>query len=331
MRTQRITFLLAGLLFCWGSVLAKYAIEIGGNGTLTAIADGNTGPYTFEWRDGNNNPLNPDDDTVSELTGLSNGTYYLSIFNGFGCETILEATLGLIVVDIKVFLEGAYDKDIIEMTTILNTERRLLPGQTPESNLAMATPAGQPYAVSPWSYTGTEGSNWTDVDYSSDIVDWVLVSVRSGTAKSTKLESKAGLVKKDGSVFFPEAFSNLSDIQAGYIVVEHRNHLPVMTPMAIGISNNLMSYDFTARDSYVTPTDFGQKDINGIWVMYAGDIDKSGSSRDDISGQDKGAWSSLNGNFNQYANEDLNFDGDINGLDKAIWSYNAGLRSNLNK
>lgn len=252
MRTQKITILLAGLLLCWGSVLAKYAIEIGDNGTLTAIADGNTGPYQFEWRDSGGVILNPADNSVNELIDLEDGIYYVSIFNGYGCETILEATLGL-----RVLLEGAFNTDINRMRTTLNTERRLLPGQTPVSPLAVPTLAGQPYNTAPWDYTGTEGAGWSDSDYDADIVDWVLVSVRTETAKSTEVEAKAGLLKNDGLVFFPQAFTNLTNIETGYIVVEHRNHLPIMTPVPVEVSNAGLSFDFAITDSYggndVTP------------------------------------------------------------------------------
>jgi len=330
MRTQKITFLLAGLLLSWGSILAKYSIEIGGNGTLTAIADGNTGPYQFEWRDSNSTDLNPNDRSVSELTNLSNGTYYVSIFNGYGCETVLEATLGL-----SVFLEGAFIATTNEMKTVLNTERRLLPGQTPVSPLAIPTPAGQPYNTAPWNYTGIEGAGWTNSDYDIDIVDWILVSVRTETTKTTEVEAKAGLLKKDGSVLFPKPFTNLSNITTAYIVIEHRNHLPIMTPVPVSISNSMLNHDFTSIDSYggndATPDvsfGFGQIQKNGKYMMLAGNFDQEGTSHD-IVGPDKGIWFDNNGVFDSYNNGDANLDGDTNGSDKSLWFDNNGKSSSI--
>jgi len=82
-------------------------------------------------------------------------------------------------VDIELYawLEGAYDPTLGEMTTQLSNVRKLLPGQTPASNLATPTPAGQPYSIAPWNYVGTEGTDWTDADYTGEETDWVLVSL----------------------------------------------------------------------------------------------------------------------------------------------------------
>jgi len=52
-------------------------------------------------------------------------------------------------VQLKVWLEGAYDFNTNQMTTNLHT-RGLLPGQTPSSPLATPTLAGQPYHTVPW-------------------------------------------------------------------------------------------------------------------------------------------------------------------------------------
>ncbi len=59
-------------------------------------------------------------------------------------------------IDIELYahLEGAFDVTTGEMTTMLNTQRGMLPGQTPVSALATPTVSGQPYGVAPWNYLG---------------------------------------------------------------------------------------------------------------------------------------------------------------------------------
>jgi len=182
-------------------------------------------------------------------------------------------------IDIQLYtwLEGAYDDAIGEMTTSLNTVRGLLPGQTPVSGLAIPTPAGQPYSIAPWNYAGTEGTGWTDADYTGDEVDWVLVSMRTGIAKGTEVVRSAGLLNKDGSIRFPDRCALLSTVADSlYMVIEHRNHIGVMSPAAIDIINNELYYDFRMSDSYRDPTSFGQKQSpTGEWTMYAGDADQS--------------------------------------------------------
>lgn len=337
MRTQRITFLLAGLLFCWVGVMAKYELivtnpsSVGScDGSITAKTDGSAAPYTFDWFDSSGNPLplsvnlsSSPSSPQSTISSLCNLDYKVIITNAYGCATTLYPNL--VHLEITVFLEGAYDETLDEMTTILNTDRGLLPGQKPVSGLSIPTPAGQPYQIAPWEYSGIEGENWTSAYYSNEIVDWVLVSVRSGTKKSTELETKAGLLKKTGEVIFMEPFSNLSNITQAYVVVEHRNHLPIMTPTIVNITDNMLVYDFTAGNSYSTGTGAGQQDKNGKWLMISGNGKQSdGTNRYDLNGYDKVPWDNLNGEFGQYFDADYNLDGDVNGNDKIFWSRHSG-------
>ncbi len=235
--------------------------------------------------------------------------------------------------DLAIFLEGAYIDNLNEMNTALNTGRHLLPGQTPVSNLALPTPAGQPYNRDPWNYTGTEGANWTDADYSSDVVDWILVSFRTGIQKNTEIGMTAALLLKDGTVEIPDDFVLLPDTDSLYIVVEHRNHIGVMTPDVVGIENNTLTYDFTLGNSYDgNGTGSGQKQLpTGEWVMFAGDADQSDFPSYDILGADKIPWDMNNGKFDYYISPDFNMDGDINGLDKAFWFRNNGISSRVPK
>jgi len=69
---------------------------------------------------------------------------------------VTDCTPACANVKIKVAMEGVYDTDTGLMHTTLNSTRKLLPGQTPSSSLVTPTPAGQPYNMPPWSYSGTE-------------------------------------------------------------------------------------------------------------------------------------------------------------------------------
>ncbi len=238
--------------------------------------------------------------------------------------------------DIQIFLnlEGAYDPVTAEMTTILSTVRKLLPGQTPASGLAIPTPAGQPYNVAPWNYTGTEGANWTDADYTGDEVDWILVSFRTGTTKSTEVAQTAALLNKDGSVRFPDRCALLaSAADSIYVVVEHRNHLGIMTPTPIELVNGTLVHDFRTTDSFKDLTSFGQKQLaTGDWGMYCGDANQAVDAVSyDITGLDKTIWFDNNGIFDEYIEADFNLDGDINGQDKSLWYDNNGISSRVPK
>jgi len=345
MRTQKLTILLAILLFCWGQVLAKYELIVtkppsaanACDGSLLLIAHGNAGPYTFEWTNANGNVISQNvvtnaESTTSKLTGTCLQKYIVNVTNGFGCKTTLESATDLISVDVEVYLEGAYNKDIGEMTTGL-CKLGLLPGQNPAAaDLAVPTISGQPYSTEPFDYYGIEGDNWKDLHYEAieDVVDWVLVSVRNGITEDTEIEKKAGLLKKDGSVVFLKPFQLLSTLTGneGYIVVEHRNHLPIMSKEKVKINTaNAMKYDFTKTDTYKSnASKVGQKQIlSGIWSMYGRNADQKGIERFQFNGADKTEWTLQNGVPNIYSSSDMNLDADNTGADKAIWSINNGI------
>jgi len=236
-------------------------------------------------------------------------------------------------IELAAWLEGAFDPALGEMRNTLVSTRKLLPGQTPTSNLATPTPAGQPYSIAPWNYTGTEGVGWTDADYIGDETDWVLVSFRTDIQKSTEVGIAAALLKKDGSIDFPNRCVLTSTVASPlYIIVEHRNHIGVMTPQPVDVIGSTLTYDFRLADSYRDQTSFGQKQTpTGEWTMFAGDADQSDFPSFDIKGTDKTIWFDNNGIFDYYFSPDFNLDGDINGQDKSLWFDNNGISSRVPK
>ena len=87
-----------------------------------------------------------------------------------------------IATKVKLFLEGNFNEQQQIMNTNL-TDDGLLPMQ-------------QPFAIAPFAYQGTE----TIETIPSDVVDWILLQVRDGTDRTTILETKAFLLRKDGLV-----------------------------------------------------------------------------------------------------------------------------------
>ena len=247
--------------------------------------------------------------------------------------TLLEDETGCVELQLNVWLEGAFDPSQGEMSTVLVASRRLLPGQTPISNLVNPTPSGQPYSGTPWNYTGTEGAGWTDSAYTGDETDWVLVSFRTDIQKSTEVAMTAGLLKRDGSISFPDDCALSSSIVSSlYIVIEHRNHMAVMTSQPIDVISNTLTYDFRLADSYREQTSFGQKQIpTGEWVMFAGDADQSDVQSYDVNASDKTLWFNNHGIFDSYLSPDFNLDADVNALDKIFWEENNGISSRVPK
>ncbi len=230
--------------------------------------------------------------------------------------------------DLKAILEGPYDPGSGLMISDLNTVRKLLPGMI--NNTAMN---GHPYSVAPWNHSGLEGVGWDDSNYNANVVDWVLVSIRTSIQKSSEVYMAAGLIYTDGQIQLLE--SCITGIPAGsyYIVLEHRNHMAAMTPTPVAITNRMLVWDFSAQDSYAVGG-FSQKALvpNSKWGLYVGDANQEADFPSyDINSADKTKWVLDNGKFGTYLNTDLDFDGDVNGSDKATWLFNNGIYSSVPK
>lgn len=231
--------------------------------------------------------------------------------------------IACIELDVFVFLEGAYNPSTNNMSTTLRSPRKLLPGMSENQ-----TADGHPFTVPPWSYSGPEGQGWGDADYGPNVVDWVLVSIRTDIQKSTEIFQTAGLVQKDGRVDLvgPCRLSALP-LSTYYIVVEHRNHMMVMSPQPIVYGGGGLSYDFRSSESYTGGVGAGQKEIEpGTYAMFVGDVDQlSDILGSDINASDNIILQTENGQFNAYLSSDFNLDGDVNGQDKIFWFMNNGI------
>ncbi len=321
-------------------------------GIVWVVMDGAIG-YNLRYRKGGTNDawnIITETNNYTLLTGLEPGTQY-----EFQMQTICDnddsgytgsvyfTTLGDGPVDVQltVFMEGGL-VDLADATQYLSTMRvglndlGLLPGQTPTSSINTPTPAGQPYLAAPWLYDGEEGADWDDRAYEdfatlhgAKVVDWVLVTFRTGILASTNFTKAAALLLEDGRVIFPDGSPlTTADPSSFYVMIEHRNHIGVLSPVALTVNNRVAGHDFTIANSYGGN---GQKEVEpGVWAMFVGEAEQTLVGFD-INGDDKALWSVENGNFGVYTGGDFNMNGDANGADKNYWSVNNGVSSNLSR
>ncbi len=295
---------------------------------------GGTPPYTYMWSTGDTLITM---DTTVQFTNFEVGTYGMIVsdstgrnnsmtvqidasvlYNDVGNQIECDGSM-FIVPDLCVGIEGAYNSS----TGIMNNNLRMR-GFLPDK---------QPYNIEPWNYQGAEGLGWTSDDYPENTVDWVLVSLRASMESNTQIGRAAAILQQDGCLYFPDGGVRLnSQVDSAYVVIQHRNHIAVMTPQPVAIVNNTLTHDFRLEDSYRDATSFGQKQLYGDWVMFAGDCDQVSDLQGyDINGSDKALWISQNGNFAQYLSSDMNLDGDVNGADKGVWLNNNGISSRVPK
>ena len=329
------------------------AIDTDGEGTPDYIDPDNDDPddNTVGDTDGNgddiddtpnagadaNNDGEIDDPTDSDMDGVADAVdSNNSQFGGIG-----QGSTACISINTAVWLEGAYENG--RMRTTLN-ELGYLPGQRPSTLLGIATTAGQPYNVAPWNYDGQEGADMDfmspsvpdNANYASTVVDWVLVSLRTGLNRATTVCTRAALLHSDGQVEFLAGFDccDINTNQSYYIVIEHRNHLIVMSDTAVPIEGNSLSYDFRTQNSYESLLSTGQKEIvSGIYAMFAGnnfqEAGDAGNHILNIITRDKSEWLGELGQHSSYFSGDLDLNGDVNVNDKPLWLENDGIFSGV--
>ncbi len=255
-------------------------------------------------------------------------------------------------IETGVYLEGAAiasdggDNYNLPMRTSLN-DIRLLPGQALLDPFfgVKYSPPGQPYRSAPWNYQGTEGNLFDsggnplngDAGYPYTVVDWVLVSMRLDSAGSVgPVCQAAALLHSDGRIQFvkPMNCCGVKESTKYYILIEHRNHLIVMSNIRLSFVNHRLSYDFRFQQSWETPGFPGhnlfarEKEIlPGRYAMLSGNGNQTISlnSDTDINFDDRSYWESQNGTLGAYRIGDFNLNGDTNFNDRISWERNNGM------
>lgn len=239
--------------------------------------------------------------------GISGG------FTTGGTHTVVIVTSATL--DITAYLEGAYNG--ITLNTTLN------------SNI----PLTQPYSTN-----GHSGGSATAIP--ANAVDWVLIELReAGSAAlaltNTKVGSAPGFLMSDGSIKATDGTSNLTVSLSGntgaafYVVIYHRNHLPIMSANAISQSSGTYTIDFTSVSANTYQGTTALTTLSGgKFAMPAGDADGDG----DVDASDLTAWRGQNGTAFSYAGTkaDFNLDGVINAIDRnALQQKNTSKTSQV--
>lgn len=225
---------------------------------------------------------------------------------------------GLTLYNCKAYLEGPYTGT--EMSGNLNVFGYI--------------PLTQPYNVSPWLYSGTESVSAIP---NPDVVDWVLIELRdaenaSSASSTTCVARQAGFILKDGLITsttgFPFVEFPVVVNQGLFMVLTHRNHLPVMSSSALPVGMNYFySYNFSQDASQGYGGENGQKEIAaGVWGLCSGD----GNGDGQVTSADKiNVWKVQTG-LSGYNSGDFNLDGQVDNNDKAVkWRPNVGRSSQV--
>ena len=273
---------------------------------------GQGGAYKFKvWQQGQTEPATWRLQGTQSLSDPQYGSICLlshHVNADFGNVTIVSLSAGTVQASLKALLQGPY-------TT---------PGDTMRTSLRPMLPLSQPYSASPWNYGGSEAV----AAIPNDVVDWVLLELRTGTSPSTKVATRAAFIKRNGMIVDLDGVSTVSFTGVAsanyYVVVRHRNHLPVMTASAQGLSPTATVYDFTTSQSQAFGTLPMTQVAPGVFALYAGDTNVSliisSADADNIFG----SLNSTNYNLN-----DVNMSGIVSAADANVVFGNLNRTSQV--
>jgi hypothetical protein len=190
----------------------------------------------------------------------------------------------------------------------------------------------QPYNFAPYNYDGDEEVS----SIPADVVDWVLVELRVAAtpeAALTPLEGwpKALFLKTDGSIVnldgssLPQ-FDNLNISGNLFVVIQHRNHLDIMSASGLPLAGGVYSFDFSTALNQAYGGGSGYKQIaTGVFGMVCGDAFADGS----IYVTDFTKWAVDFGTTNTYSLSDVDMNGDVYVIDFSKWATNFGVSNPL--
>jgi hypothetical protein len=149
-----------------------------------------------------------------------------------------------------------------------------------------------------------------------EVVDWILMELRTGTGADTRLVTRAAFIKANGQIVdldgtSPVAFGTVAT-GPYYVVLFHRNHLSVMSHDPVTLSATSALYDFTTGLSKYFGGDAALLDTD-VYGLYGGDADASG----DVAAFDRmHTWNDRN--LVGYLRSDVDLSGYVGALDRSM-------------
>lgn len=232
---------------------------------------------------------------------------FLILFLIIGSSVIFAQERIDLYLHLKVFLQGDYSDG--KMLTTLRDKDYI--------------PLTQPYKPSPWNYEGSEKVS----SIPSKVVDWILVRFINSNSKVTT--TKACFLRSDGELCDLEGhdYVKFSGFEQGvyYLIIYHRNHLPLMTSTPLRIHNKNLSLDFRKKKSPFVDSLSVAYLGGGNYGMISGDSNCDGKI-------DKSDLLEVGKNIFKvgYNNADLDMNGVVNVLDYQKANENMERKTFLN-
>ena len=206
---------------------------------------------------------------------------------------------------IRVLLEGYFNRDVGSMENSLHTQDLI--------------PLQQPFGMPPFTYNGGEQV----AQINSNILDWILLEMRSPNPPYSLQAQQAVLLREDGTLLNTDYQARIlfPGLASGTyrLALYARGHLAIWSSQAISYSQieGLSSYDFT--NPAMVSGNNSLKAIDTVYALYTGDFDFNGN----VNNEDFNYWKQNSAAFNQYLVIDADGNGVVNNLDFNLWRANV--------
>ena len=184
--------------------------------------------------------------------------------------------------------------------------------------------AGIVPTTSPYTDALTCNAALFDITGDNAIVDWVWLELRSAADNTLVITSRSALLQRDGNVVHTDGVSPIyfsATADDYYVVVNHRNHLGIITANTVSLSSTISSLDFSANS---TVTLGGANSVvglgTGVFALFGGDQDQNGQ----VQNSDVNSVIQLLGGSG-YDDADMDMNGQIQNTDiNNVMSPNLG-------
>lgn len=204
-------------------------------------------------------------DTNQTIAVNMSGDYQVIAINSVGCtaDAVQSVTVNpLLKVSAKALLDGPYVLALQMMHDSLRT-LGLIPATEPYTGLGYAHVGGGGETVTPAAL---------EIAGSNAIVDWVVLELRSGSDPAQVLQTRCGLIQRDGDIVGKDGVSPLGfSLPEGsyYVAIRHRNHLGAMTSGAVFLSSTATVVDFTSVSTATYGT-AARKTNGNLMTLWSG-------------------------------------------------------------
>lgn len=148
---------------------------------------------------------------------------------------------------LRAYLGGTYNTVTNKLNTTLNSGGYL--------------PLNSPYSASPWNQPTQDSVDAGFFASNPTLCDWVMIELRTSPLQSSTVARQSGFLDEDGYLYGTDgqALLTLRGLPGSYyVVLYHRNHLPVMSATPADLSETTTaSLDFTTSLASVAAAENG--------------------------------------------------------------------------